>query len=69
MERGCAPFPAGRNSLGMKRGEMEYCPFCGSSELQPDDVKARVPESYYDCPNCGVIGTLGVGYAPTQVDQ
>lgn len=53
----------------MKQGEMEYCPFCGSSELHPDEVAANVPGSYYECPNCGVVGTLGVGYVPTQTER
>lgn len=49
----------------MKPGEMQYCPFCGSAGLDPDPTSAPGPETYYDCPECGRIGTTGVGYRPT----
>ena len=50
----------------MKQGQMEFCPFCGSSELSTEDESNRGPETYYTCPNCGTVGTMGVGYVPTQ---
>ena len=53
----------------MKSGEMEFCPFCGSAGLQPDSAPSRGPETYYDCPNCGLVGTTGVGYVPTQAER
>jgi len=39
----------------------QYCPFCGTADLNQATDQPTGPETYYDCPNCGRIGTVGLG--------
>ncbi|ELY57612.1 hypothetical protein [Natronolimnohabitans innermongolicus] len=45
--------------------EIEYCPFCGSDEIERAETVTRGPETYYDCPTCGRVGTTGIGVQPS----
>jgi predicted RNA-binding Zn-ribbon protein involved in translation (DUF1610 family) len=46
----------------MTAHDLHFCPFCGSDSIDLDsDTDDRVgPETYYSCPNCGTIGSVGL---------
>lgn len=53
----------------MTVSEISYCPFCGSAEIKRSETAHRGPETYYNCPNCGRVGTTGIGRSPGRLNE